>query len=102
MEEVYDIDVKLKISFSSKHLFFYKRGISLLYNFLDLMAKVDISDIRRCERERCGKCIVFTRKNKRFCKGCASKHKQEVAWEKDPEGMRMKERERNKKRGLNK
>jgi len=89
-EQFYDIEIKLKVSFDSGHVAFYKRNLDLLNNFLDLLGNVPIYYFARCSH--CGKCIILIRSDKRFCHGCAAKKYQKDKWASDPEGMKEKER----------
>ena len=59
---------------------------------MDILEDEAVTVFAKCDH--CGKCIVLTRSDKRFCKGCAAKNFQKKKWETDPEGSRQKERER--------
>jgi len=48
------------------------------------------SFFRECNH--CGKFIVLTRSDKRYCPGCAAKKNQRDKWRDDPEGMKLKEK----------
>jgi rRNA maturation endonuclease Nob1 len=89
-EKVYDIT--LTVSFEPGHVTFYKRSLNVIKNIMDLLSVVDIEYFARCEH--CGKCIIVSRANKRFCPGCGAKKFQKDKWQQDPEGMREKERVR--------
>ena len=87
-EQFYDI--KLTVSFDAGHAFFYKRGLNLLKSFMDILENVPISMLGQCGH--CGKCIILTRSDKKFCPGCAAKKYQKEKWETDPEGMKQREK----------
>ncbi len=87
-EQFYDI--KLTVSFDTGHAFFYKRRPNLLKNFIDILEAAPISYFARCGH--CGKCIICTRSDKRFCPGCAAKKYQKDKWETDPKGMKKREK----------
>jgi hypothetical protein len=89
-EKVYDIT--LTVSFEPGHVTFYRRSLNVIKNLMDLLSGVDIEYFVKCEH--CGKCIIVSRANKRFCPGCGAKKFQKDKWQQDPEGMREKERVR--------
>ncbi|HUT44432.1 MAG TPA: hypothetical protein VMW95_08855 [Desulfobacterales bacterium] len=89
-EKFYDIEIKLKVSFDPGHAAFFKRKFDVLNNFLDLLQGVPIHYFAKCEY--CGKCLILTRSDKRFCPGCAAKKYQKDKWASDPEGMKAKEK----------
>lgn len=89
-EKFYDIEIKLKVSFDPGHVAFYKRNLDALNNFLELLGNVPIYYFSSCEY--CGKCIILTRNNKRYCRGCAAKKFQKDKWQQNPEAMKEKER----------
>ena len=89
-EKFYDIEIKLKVSFDPGHVAFYKRNLDALNNFLELLGNVPIYYFSSCEY--CGKCIILTRCDKRFCAGCAAKKFQKDKWQQDPAAMKKKER----------
>jgi hypothetical protein len=89
-EKLYDIEIKLKVSFDPGHVAFFKRKFDVLNNFLDLMQGVPINYFSRCIH--CGKCIILSRSDKRFCPGCAAKKSQKDKWASDPETMKAKEK----------
>jgi len=91
-EKMYDIELKIRVSFDPGHVAFYKRKLDVFNNFLDLLQGVPIKYFAKCNH--CGKCIIRTRSNKRFCPGCAAKKIQKDKWASDPVGMRKKEKER--------
>jgi hypothetical protein len=99
-EKLYDIEIKLKVSFDPGHVAFFKRKFDVLNNFLDLLQGVSICCFGKCDH--CGKCIVLKRSDKRFCLGCAAKKHQKEKWVSDPEGMREKERLRYREMRKNK
>jgi hypothetical protein len=99
LEMFHDITLKesfepstLTVSFESGRVSFYKRNLNLINNFIDLLSGVDIEYLVRCEH--CGKCIIVSRAGKRFCPGCSAKKFQKEKWDRDPEGMKEKERVR--------
>jgi len=94
-EKLYDIEIKFKVSFDPGHVAFFKRKFDVLNNFLDLLNGVPIKYFSRCSH--CGKCIILSRSDKRFCPGCAAKKNQKDKWVNDPEGMKEKERLRYRK-----
>jgi len=73
---------------------------ALLGRLRDLLDGVPLEYFEQCEN--CKKCIIITRKGKRYCLGCAAKAGQKKKWREDPEGCREKERlryhEKRKKR----
>ena len=99
-EEIADIafdsekfyDIKATVSFDPGRITFFKRSLNILKNFMDLLEDTPISYFAKCEH--CGKCIVLTRTDKKFCPGCAAKKYQKDKWEKDTEGMKQREKER--------
>jgi len=99
LEKFYDISLKkslepgtLTVSFEPGHVTFYKRNLNVINNLIDLLSGVDIEHFGRCEY--CGKCIVLKRSDKRFCPGCAAKKIQKDKWRDNPEGMKLKEKNR--------
>lgn len=95
-EKFYDVLIQLKISFDSGSISFFKRQLSVIENFLDLVNALPVSLFVQCQH--CNKCIVKSRSDKQFCPGCAAKKYQIDKWKNDPEAMRSKERERYHKR----
>jgi rubrerythrin len=89
-EKYYDISLHFKVSFDLDNINFYKRKINIISNFLDLFNDLPLSLFSQCNH--CGKIIVMTRSDKQYCPGCAAKRYQKEIWEKDPEGMKQKER----------
>ncbi len=85
-------DLRMTVSFDSGNVTFYKRSIDVLKNFLDLLSNVGIAYFAKCEH--CDKCIILTRNDKKFCPGCAAKKYQKDKWERDPEEMKQREKER--------
>lgn len=85
-------DLKITVSFDSGNVTFYKRSMNVLKNFLDLLSSVDTAYFTKCEH--CSKCIILIRSDKKFCPGCAAKKYQKDKWERDPEGMKQREKER--------
>jgi len=91
-ERFYDMTVQFKFSLDPGHATFYKRTIDIVNNFLDLLSGLPLSFFRECNH--CGKFIVLTRSDKRFCPGCAAKKNQKDKWRNDSEGMKLKEKNR--------
>ena len=85
-------DIKVTVSFDPGRITFFKRSLNILKNFMDLLEDAPILYFAKCEY--CGKCIVLTRSDKKFCHGCAAKKYQKDKWERDPEGMKQREKER--------
>lgn len=85
-------DIKVTVSFDSGRINFFKRSLNILKNFMDLLEEIPISYFAKCEH--CGRCLILTRTDKKFCPGCAAKKHQKDKWEKDPEGMKQREKER--------
>jgi hypothetical protein len=85
-------DIKVTVSFDPGRITFFKRSLNILKNFMDLLEDIPISYFAKCGH--CGKCIILTRSDRRFCPGCAAKKYQKDKWEKDPEGMKQREKER--------
>ena len=91
-EKFYDVMVQLKVSFDSGSISFYKRKLSAIENFLDLLKGLPVTIFSQCQH--CNKCIIKTRSDKEFCPGCAAKKYQMDKWKHDPEVMRLKEKQR--------
>ena len=89
-EQFYDMTVQFKFSFDAGHIAFYKRKIDIVNNFLDLLGGLPTALFARCNH--CGKFIVLTRSDKRYCPGCAAKKNQRDKWRDDSEGMKLKEK----------
>ncbi|WP_319406211.1 hypothetical protein [uncultured Desulfosarcina sp.] len=89
-ERFYDMTVQFKFSFDPGRATFYKRTIDVVNNFIDLLSGLPLSFFRECNH--CGKFIVMTRSDKRFCPGCAAKKNQKDRWRNDSEGMKLKEK----------
>ena len=85
-------DLKVTVSFDPGRITFFKRSLNILKNFMDLLEDTPISYFTKCEY--CGKCLILTRSDKKFCPGCAAKKYQKDKWENDPEGMKQREKER--------
>ncbi len=95
-EKIYDIDVKISISFDPGNVFFFKRNLDVLNNFLDLLGGIPIFYFARCGH--CGKCIILIRSDKKYCTGCAAKKYQKDKWDNNPEDMKQREKERYRNR----
>ena len=93
---VFDTKVMQHISFESGNITFHNNPTQQLLNFLDLFRGVPISYFSRCAYEKCGKLIVVTRKNKKYCTGtnCAARKFQTNKWNDNKEGMKAAERKR--------
>ena len=89
-DKIYNITITT--SFESGRITFFKRSLNLLLNFRNFFDGVPTSFFARCEH--CEKCIILTRSDKKYCKGCAAKKHQKEKWAKNPEGMKQKEKER--------
>ena len=96
-EKVYRMDFKvdgltLPFSFETGVVTFYKSSMNVLQNFIDQLNGVDISYFDLCNH--CRKCIIITRSDRKYCRGCAAKKHQIDMRKKDLTGTRTKDKKR--------
>jgi len=95
-ERYYEVNFQHYISFESGSIDFHTAPTKVLLNFLDLFRDVPISYFSKCKYKECGKVIIRTRINKKYCTGtnCAARKHQYEKWSDDKEGMLKSERDR--------
>ena len=89
-EEFYNINIS--VTFGARKINVYKRHLSLVFSFIDLLSDIPPDIFEKCRH--CGKCIVITRKGRKYCKGCAAKKYQKEHWNNQPDVMKAKENKR--------
>jgi len=89
-ERFYDVRIELRVTFDSGQATFFRRKIDTINTFLNILSDIPVSLLSQCKH--CGKFIVLTRSDRKYCRGCAAKEHQKRKWKKDPEGMKRRER----------